>query len=124
MTTLPSSWKKYIPFVPIIILDDFLRARGGVSGIILNLCTGLGYLGGMPKAPRLFDDFIERFPIMRWVLVMVLIYQGGGEQNLQLAIEITVIFYLIHSFLMEIENSGKYDEFKAGFDCVLDKLGL
>ena len=64
-------------------------------GLILNLCTAIGAWGGFPDPPPFFTAAVNKFPLLKWVLLTVLIYQGGGEQDFQLAVEITVAIYIM-----------------------------
>ena len=46
------------------------------------IATSTGMLGGFPQPPRIFLSTVERYPILQWGLVYVLIYQGmGGADN-------------------------------------------
>jgi len=85
---------------------SFLRLDNNSSKtIILNLCTAIGAWGGFPDAPAIFTRTVDTYPILRWVLLSVLIYQGGGAQDYQLAVELTVIIYFIYNILKSYEQS-------------------
>ena len=71
----------------------------------LNLATAVGYMGGFPEPPRIFNEMIKNNPFMKWTMVALLIYQGGGEQDLQLAIELTVMFYLFDKLLRNLDEN-------------------
>jgi hypothetical protein len=43
--------------------------------------------------------------MLKWVLLSVLIYQGGGEQDYQLAVELTVLIYFVYNILESYEQS-------------------
>ena len=73
--------------------------------IILNLCTAIGAFGGFPDAPAIFTRTLQSYPMLKWVLLSVLIYQGGGEQDYQLALELTVIIYFVYNILESYEQS-------------------
>lgn len=83
---------------------NFLRVDDSKT-IILNLCTAIGAWGGFPDAPAIFTRTIESYPMLKWVLLCVLIFQGGGEQDFQLAVELTVIIYFIYNILESYEQS-------------------
>jgi hypothetical protein len=63
--------------------------------LILNICTLIGGFGGMPETPLFLKNASEDYPFLRWILLAVLIYQGGGEQDIQLAVELTIVCYFI-----------------------------
>ena len=83
---------------------NFLRVDDS-KAILLNLCTAIGAWGGFPDAPAIFTRTIESYPMLKWVLLCVLIFQGGGEQDFQLAVELTVIIYFIYNILESYEQS-------------------
>ena len=72
--------------------------------VILNLCTAIGAFGGFPKPPQMFTNLVDSYPILQWVLLALLIYQGGGEQDIRLAVELTVIIYILYNILGENQN--------------------
>ena len=84
-------------------LWDFV-AEGKYHGLILNFVTALGYMGGFPDPPKFFTELLSSYPILKWFLVTLLIYQGGGEQDFQLAIEITIFFYFVNYLLNRVEE--------------------
>lgn len=62
---------------------------------ILALATGIGAYGGFPKAPKAFERF-ARTEMAQWVLVFVLLYQGGAGQDIKFAASVTIAMYLLH----------------------------
>jgi len=83
---------------------DFLRVDDSRT-LVLNLCTAIGAWGGFPDAPAIFTRTIDSYPMLKWVLLSVLIYQGGGEQDFQLAVELTVIIFFVYNILEKYEQS-------------------
>lgn len=71
----------------------------------LNLATAVGYMGGFPEPPRIFNEMIKNNPFMKWTMVALLIYQGGGEQDLQLAFEITIMIYFFDKLLRHLDEN-------------------
>lgn len=66
--------------------------------IILAICTALGAWGGMPEPPRLFNSFV-RSEYAQYLLVWVLIYQGGGGANWKLSLLITSLLFVTKKIL-------------------------
>ena len=90
--------------------------------LILNLATAIGYMGGFPDPPKQFVELVNRYPLLKWVMVTLLIYQGGGEQDIQIAIELTVVLYLLDKFLKNVDlnkflppKQNKISEAKENF---------
>ena len=83
---------------------SFLRLDDSRT-IILNLATAIGAWGGFPDAPAIFTRTVDSYPMLKWVLLSVLIYQGGGEQDFQLAVELTVLIYFVYNILESYEQS-------------------
>ncbi len=69
--------------------------------LILPLATAIGAFGGFPDPPKIFEDLIK-FEIIKWFLVFVLIYQGGGGADIEFSFFVTIIVYVIYLFLVNI----------------------
>ena len=65
---------------------------------ILTIATLLGAFGGFPDAPEVFKK-ITKNELVQWVLVFVLLYQGGSGQDMKLATTVTIIAYLLHKYI-------------------------
>jgi len=87
-----------------LVFDD-------VRTLILNVCTMIGAFGGFPEPPKAFKNAFNKFPFIKWILLAVLIYQGGGEQNVQLAVELTVICFLFFFAINQATKDTKYVQF-------------
>ena len=70
------------------------------------VATVLGAWGGFPQPPKIFLR-LSRYELFQWFLVFALAYQGGAEEQIQQALIITVVFYLISKLLdlKEFENT-------------------
>ena len=66
---------------------------------ILAMATGIGAYGGFPKAPPVFEKFKKK-KLVQWLLVFVLLYQGGGSQDIKFTISVTIAMYIVHMFLI------------------------
>ena len=78
--------------------------------IILNICTLIGGFGGMPETPAFLTNAVKNFPFLKWLLLAVLIYQGGGEQDIQLAVELTVLCWVILRTINQFQPEWVQDE--------------
>ena len=67
--------------------------------IILAFATGIGIFGGFPKPPSAFIKLIENYPIFQWILVFILIWQGGAKQDQKLAVLITATLFSLKNAL-------------------------
>lgn len=61
---------------------------------ILPAATALGAWGGFPKPPKMFQDLAKN-EIVQYLLVAVLVWQGGGQQNLRVALILAVAMYIL-----------------------------
>ena len=89
----PKWFKKYIN------LNTISRTIG--LSILVAFVTGLGGFGGFPQTPILFKQLYEYFPSIRWFILFLLIWQGGGGASFTkkaffLSIITTLIIYLIY----------------------------
>lgn len=71
--------------------------------IVLALATGIGAYGGFPTPPAAFSKLAQN-EIVQWALVFVLLYQGGGSQDVKLTAMITVAMYVVHMVLKKMET--------------------
>tara|TARA_B100001964_G_C14016875_1_gene501984 strand:- start:271 stop:585 length:315 start_codon:yes stop_codon:yes gene_type:complete len=78
--------------------------------LILNICTLIGGFGGMPDTPAFLTNAVKNFPFLKWLLLAVLIYQGGGEQDIQLAVELTVVCWGILRAINQFQPDWVQDE--------------
>ena len=87
---------------------DLLRLDDAYANktVILNFCTAIGAFGLMPTPPKALQLLAENFKPFQWFLVAVLVYQGGGEQDIQLAIEVTVIVFIIYRIFAVIDGES------------------
>ena len=83
--------------------------------LLLNLATAVGYLGGFPQPPKTFHRILETFPFIKWLLVMLLIYQGGGEQDIRLASELTLILFLLDYVIKSYEKEEEQNQLNNNF---------
>lgn len=63
----------------------------------------LGLMGGFPQPPRALSSLFK-FELFKWFLMFVLIYQGGGAQDVSKSIVTTVIVYLVFK-LLELKDA-------------------
>jgi len=78
--------------------------------LLLNICTLIGGFGGMPDTPTFLTNAVKNFPFLKWLLLTVLIYQGGGEQDIQLAVELTVMCWVILRTINQFKPDWVQDE--------------
>jgi len=85
-----------LDFTKIHILEDLKSS--GLKHIFIHLCTAIGAWGGYPDPPAWWADLVNSHELVKWFLLVVLIFQGGDKQELQMALEFTVLFYLVYHF--------------------------
>jgi len=73
---------------------DFLT----VDTLQLPLATAVGAFGGFPAAPKLFQDLTQHM-WFQWLMVFVLVWQGGSGQDATLAAVTTVVLFLVSRVL-------------------------
>lgn len=88
------------------VILDLIRLDDSYANktVILNFCTAIGAFGLMPDPPKSLKKLAESFKPFSWFLVIILVYQGGGEQDFQLAIEITLIVFIIYRIFAVIDG--------------------
>ena len=68
----------------------------GWRPMIIHFCTAIGAWGGFPDPPLWWSDLVNSSEWIKWLLLSVLIFQGGDEQEYQMALEFTLILYLLY----------------------------
>jgi len=63
--------------------------------IVLALATAVGAWGGFPTPPKTFTDFLDSNQIARYVLLFILVWQGGGGQDPKLSLMITAAIFAL-----------------------------
>lgn len=61
---------------------------------VLPAATAVGAWGGFPKPPKMFQDLVQN-EIVQYLLVAVLVWQGGGQQDLRKALTVAVAMYIL-----------------------------
>lgn len=78
-----------------------------LGDIIVAFCTLIGAFGGFPDPPPMFRT-ISQSPFGKWALLWVLVYQGGGQQDLILTSLVVGITYLVvYVILPSVSGSGR-----------------
>lgn len=63
--------------------------------LVLAMATAVGAFGGFPAPPQAFTEMVSQNELFRYVLLFVLIWQGGAGQDPRLAAMITAAMYAI-----------------------------
>jgi hypothetical protein len=86
-----------------------------LSQIIVASATGLGAFGGFPDPPKIFKEMIQ-YELVKWILLAVLIWQGGGgasvshTKDILVTVLITAIMYIGKRILDNIYESQKWNK--------------
>ena len=49
--------------------------------VLFTAATGLGHYGGFPRPPHILKYAVDNFSFLRWLLLFVLIWQGGASKS-------------------------------------------
>lgn len=80
-----------------------------VKTLVLLMATGIGAYGGFPTPPPIFEKLKSKYQIVPWLLLFVLLYQGGAGQDIKLAgMGVIVIFILDR--ILSMDRFNKKDE--------------
>ena len=80
--------------------------------LIATIVTAVGIYGGLPEMPPILDSLITNYPAVRYVMVFLLLLQGGADFNEATALLGTGIVYVIHQFLLSL-NPEDYELTKS-----------
>jgi hypothetical protein len=68
--------------------------------ILIATATAIGAFGGFPDPPYLLQYIIKKYPLIKWVLLSVLIYQGGGGMSNNESLDILISVLITASVYM------------------------
>lgn len=80
----------------------------------LNIATAVGIYGGFPRVPKVIERILKN-ELMAYIMTAVLIYQGGGEQNIRLAVELAIGLFVFNHVLYLFDDVG-IEDLKGIFD--------
>ncbi len=74
----------------------------------LSFLTLFGAWGGFPVPPKFFTWLTANVPFLRyffqWLMLFVLVYQGGSGQKALLAAVTSSVFFIVFEIVKGIEN--------------------
>lgn len=68
------------------------------NNLLLPLATAIGAFSPFPAQPKLIQE-LGKNEWYKWLMVFILIWQGGGAQRLDLSLVATAVTYLIVKLL-------------------------
>ncbi len=68
------------------------------------LATAIGAFGMLPPPPRMLVNLVERYPILQWALMYVLIWQGSGGYDEKLSLFGTAVVYVIYTVMKSYDD--------------------
>ena len=71
------------------------------------LATGIGAFGGLPQPPKLFVDITQRYELLQWVLVYVLIWQGAGGYDEYLSLLGTISLFILYKLVERLSDNQR-----------------
>lgn len=77
------------------------------GSFLLAMATLIGAFGGFPSPPKTFLKLTNYEPF-QWLLVFVLVYQGGSGADVKIAAEITFVGFILYKIIKHYET--KYEK--------------
>ena len=74
--------------------------------LVLPIVTAMGAFGGFPEPPHIFKKFIKN-KIVQYLLLFLLIWQGGGGQNWKLSVKVTVVIFVLITVMNMYEKKKR-----------------
>ena len=85
---------------------DLMGTEFTNAQILLAFATGIGFMGGFPAPPKIFAE-LSNCEWFKWSMAFILIWQGGGIQNLKLSLITTSVLYIVTKILDRIYSRIK-----------------
>ena len=77
-----------------------------IKKIPLALLTGIGAYGGFPTPPKWFQK-MSKFRGFQFIVLWILVFQGGGGESILLTSIVSIVIYLIMEISKFIESKFK-----------------
>lgn len=65
-----------------------------LEAVPLAVLTGLGAYGGFPQPPRWWKK-LSNFKLMNFIVLWILIYQGGGRTHAVLTTVVSIVIFTV-----------------------------
>lgn len=89
---------------------DFL-ANIDQQKFIVAVATLLGAFSTWPAQPEILKKFSQN-ELVQWFFVFVLVWQGGGGQNIQLSLLVTALAYVVVKLLKRYQTHPPAEQFR------------
>lgn len=73
--------------------------------LLLPLATSIGAFSVFPTQPKLVQQLAQN-ELFKWLMVFILIWQGGGGQRMDLSLLATAITFVLVKLLDRVYSSG------------------
>ena len=77
--------------------------------LLLPMATAIGAFGGFPEPPQMFKSLASNV-IFQYAILFVLIWQGGGGQNMMLSLKATVAVFIILTALKLLNSKETFKD--------------
>lgn len=81
-----------------------LKSKKLMWAVLGMIATSVGMFGGFPEPPKLFLNIVDKYPLTKWFLVYVLIFQGMAGGDKYWALIGTVATYVLYKVMEYLEN--------------------
>lgn len=68
--------------------------------IVTAFATGMIAFGNFPKPPKQLEQLANN-QIIHWMFVFILIWQGGGKQDIKLSLLVTAAIFALYKTMTE-----------------------
>ena len=86
---------------------DLKNLKNTLLILVGLLGTGVGAFGGLPVPPKIFSDLTQRYELLQWVLVYVLIWQGAGSYDELVSLLGTIFLYILYKIVEKLSKNKK-----------------
>ena len=91
----------------VLKLLGFKSVQNMMLVMIGLLATGIGAFGGLPQPPKLFVDITQRYELLQWILVYVLIWQGAGGYDEYILLFGTIVLFILYKLVERLSDNER-----------------
>ena len=66
--------------------------------------TAMVSIGNFPKPPKIISQFTQ-YPLFQWFMLMLLVYQSGGRQNIYITVITVLIVFIVYNILYLFDDA-------------------
>jgi len=90
--------------------------------MITSLATAIGSMSGFPVPPQTFIDLTQKYEIIQWALMYILILQGGSGFDMIFAAFATFLVFVLYKTVIYFEKKNSVKNIIQKVDDIVEDV--